>query len=512
MTKPSEKTGLIGLDIGTTACKAIAYAPNGEALGQASVNYQLSHPQAGFAELNPEDVLAAVRYVLSAIAHSIEVYERLAMAISAQGEAFVLADRQGQALTSAPVSMDMRGAELIAALKADSAASEAEEDAGQDLTPLTSLAKLLWFRHAQNHVLERADKALCMGEFVMAQLGVRPVMDWSMASRMGLLNNRTRAWSHALLEASDLPASLFPPVAPSGTFVGTVPAETMETWGIGKPVDIYTGGHDQACALLGAAVSDTATALYSIGTTEAIAVPVEASWGGLGDKAVSTYPHVVANRSVILFGSQHGGRVLQWLARLLGETDPSAIVSDLPEAPSLLTFIPHFGSSGTVRNDGQASGTFHGLDYTTTRETVTLGVLEGITMEQAWGLATLRDQGLEIRTLRAVGGGSRSDQWMQLKADVLDLPIECLDQPDTACAGAAILAGRGANVLQDGDPAFERFATIRRRFQPRPDMRELYALKRDLYERLYQATANLRQEELNTRQTIERAFGAGKGT
>lgn len=482
---------LLGLDIGTTSCKVICYTADGAHVAQASTRYQLAHPKPGWAELDPDDVIAAVEQVLTHLAPHVDGFDRLALAISAQGEAVILVDREGRALTPIPVSMDMRGLEAIAAMRRDSAAVKAAESAGQDLNPLTSLAKLLWFRDAPGQPLARTDKALCVGEFVMAHLGLRPVMDHSMAARMGLLDIQAKTWSRDLLEAAGLSPDLLPALAPSGSYVGTVPAERMASLGLDRDVEVYVGGHDQACAMLGAGVTDGSTALYSIGTTEAIAVPTDEITGDLAELHIVPYPHVVNGKSVLLFGSQHGGRVLPWLARLTGRDGGEAIPHDLPSTPSALTVVPHLAGTGSILADDEARATIHGLDYDTTPQSLTLAALEGVTMEQALGLSRLAAGGLRITGLRAVGGGTRSDIWMQIKADVLALPIDCLAEPDTACAGAAALAGQGAGAFQCAEDAAARMVAVRQRFAPRPELREIYELKRELYGRTYMATAGL---------------------
>jgi xylulokinase len=495
MSAPLDRTALLGLDIGTTSCKLVAYAEDGRRLAQAAEGYPLLHPAPGWAELDPDAVLGAVRTVLGAVAPALAGFGRLAMAISAQGEAFVLVDADGRALSMVPVSVDMRGREAVAALRADPQATAAAEAAGQELTALTSLAKLLWFRHAPDRPLEHADQVLCVGEFVMRHLGLAPVMDHSMAARTGLLDMRQRCWSAPLLAAARLPARLFPPVAPAGTFVGTVPAERMATLGIDHAVEIYTGGHDQACAMLGAGVAGDGTALYSIGTTEAIGVPALGFPEGLGDLHIAPYPHVVDGRYVVLFGSQHGGRVLPWLAGLLGRDGQPLIPADLPAAPSRVVFVPHLAGSGTVLGDDAASASVLGLDYDTTPERLIHAALEGITLEQGLGLSRLAGHGIAPTRLRAVGGGTRSDAWMQMKADILGLPIDVLDEPDTACAGAAVLAGIGAGRFASAEAAAAQLVRVDRAFTPRPALHAVYALKLELYRRIYESTAALRPLE-----------------
>ncbi|MEP0314388.1 FGGY-family carbohydrate kinase [Hyphomonas sp.] len=500
----SSRIALLGLDIGTTSCKVACYTPEGTRITQAATDYHLSFPQPGWAELDPEAVLSAVKHVFTQVAPDLAGFERLALAISAQGEAFVLVDGDGRALAPAPVSMDTRGLEAITALKADDAAAQAAETAGQELNALTSLAKLLWFRDAPDGPLARADKALCMGEFVMRSLGLNPVIDYSMAARMGLLDIQRRSWSTDLLAAAGLSSDLLPPAAPSGRYVGTIPAERMAAFGLDLAVEVYSGGHDQACAMLGAGVTEAASALYSVGTTEAIAIPAEAISHSLEGLHISPYPHVVEGRDILLFGSQHGGRVLSWLAGLLGQSGTPALLENLPDVPSTLTLVPHLAGSGTVLADDGARGLILGLDYTTTSGSLAFAALEGVTMEQALALQRLKDRGVGITGLRAVGGGTRSDVWMQMKADILGLPIDCLDEPDTACAGAAVLAGLGAGAFTSAEAAAGRFTSVRRRFEPRPREHQVYALKLALYERAYQAAATLRPFLQDVERAVQR--------
>ena len=507
MTGRRQDAALLGLDIGTTSCKVVAYGGDGRRLAQAARGYALLHPQPGWAELDPDDILAAVAAVLAEVAPALAGFERVAMAISAQGEAFVLVDADGRAASMVPVSVDMRGRAAIEAMKADPVALAAASSAGQQLTALTSLAKLLWFRDAPGSPLDRADQALCVGEFVMRHFGLVPVMDHSMAARTGLLDMRRRFWSGPLLAAAGLPARLLPALAPAGSFVGTVPAARMAGAGIDHDVDVYAGGHDQACAMLGAGVTDDRTALYSIGTTEAIGVPASGFRDDLADLHIAPYPHVVEGRTVILFGSQHGGRVLPWLAGLLGRDGQPLIPAGLPDAPSRIVVVPHLAGSGTVLADDDATATVLGLGYGTSPEVLVHAALEGITFEQGLGLARLAGRGITPARLRAVGGGTRSDVWMQMKSDILGVPIDVLDEPDTACAGAAVLAGVGAGIFASAEEAAARLVQVDRQFAPRPEHRAIYALKQELYRRTYEATASLRPLVHELEQALARMAG-----
>lgn len=495
MTGQPHRPALLGLDIGTTNCKLIAFSHDGHILAEASTGYDVHHPRPGFAELDPADILASVTSVMRKIAPVIAECDDLSMAISVQGEAFVLVDGDGKSLSTAPVSIDMRGRDLIEAFNTNEAVQYASQSAGQTLNALTTLAKLLWFQEEESEVLRHCAQVLCVGNYVVRQLGIRPAMDYSMASRMGLLENAGLQWSAALINLAGLSDGIFPPVVPSGALLGTVTAEMARQFGLSQSINIYAGGHDQVCAMLGAGVVNADTALYSIGTTEAIALTLDRRQAGQHAEELSPYPHVVPERYVALMGSQSGGRVLDWLKALRGIGDTETLLSDMPDLPSHVTAVPHFSGSGSMLADEHALGTFAGLNFQTTPQELTHAVLEGITMEQALALRQSHDLGFSVKRLRGVGGGSRSAKWMQIKADIMGLPIDCMENADTACAGAAMLAGMGSGVLASLDDALAKFTRIGTTYRPRAEYTGIYRKKLDLYHDIYRSqTAHQAQQ------------------
>lgn len=495
MTNELDKITLLGLDIGTTNCKLIAYTPDGNVLAEATAGYCVRNPQPGFAELDPDDIMKAVTNLFRKIAPAIADCSNLSMAISAQGEAFILVDSDGVALSAAPISVDMRGRDLVATFGARTEVRDAGRAAGQTLNALTSLSKLLWFKDAEAETLAQAAQVLCVGEYVMRQLGVSPAMDYSMASRMGLLDNIKLHWSQELISLAELPAAIFPPVVPSGTMVGTVSIDVARRFGLNHAIEVYAGGHDQVCAMLGAGVVEAGTGLYSIGTTEAIALTMDGFQADLISQNSSPYPHVITGKYVELTGNQSGGRLLDWFRDLRGCDQTGALFIDLPDLPSQVTVLPHFAGSGSMLADEESRGIITGLSFQTTPQEMAHAVLEGITLEQALALREKCERGFVIKRLRAVGGGSRSPQWMQIKADITGLPIDCMEYSDTACSGAAVLAGLGSGVLTSINDAVAKFARLGTTYRPRPEFTEIYQEKLDLYYEIYRGQTRLQTKQ-----------------
>ncbi len=483
---------LLGLDIGTTNCKLIAFSPDGQKIAEASGSYDVMSPQPGFAELDVREVLKVIRSLFFRIAPAVSFATGFALAISAQGEAFVPVDAHGEPLMPAPVSMDMRGREIIAGFCEDQAVRSTAKSSGQTLNALTSLAKLLWMKSQAPEILGRTARVLCMGEYLQTAMGLSAATDLSMASRMGLLNNQTRLWSNELIDLSGISTALLPVAVQAGTKVGTVSGEMGGKFGLNAPLTVHAGGHDQACAALGAGVLEAGTGLYSIGTTEAIAVTLDDFNGTLFDTGICVYPHVLDSKYIALIGSQSGGRLLSWLSGMMGVNSVESLLDGLPDQISAQLVLPHFAGTGSVLGDEYALGRIEGLSFDTSRHDLILGFLEGITFEQALGLERIRRAGTDLSSLRAVGGGSRSGRWMQIKSDITGLAIDCVDEKETACAGAAILAGIGSGEILTPDIA-RQFVHIRKRYSPRKLRSDAYARKLALYKSTYRQNLNSQQ-------------------
>ncbi|MEM7446422.1 MAG: FGGY-family carbohydrate kinase, partial [Pseudomonadota bacterium] len=473
-----------GLDIGTTNCKLVAFSVRGDEIASASAPYDVHRPQAGRAEIEPADIITAVVELFRRIAPRLAGYQDLSLAISSQGEAFTLVDKAGNALIPAPISVDMRGLDLVAEFATCPEVEAARGVALQTLNALTSLSKLLWIKRNDSAVLTQAHRFLCMGDFVQQSLGLSPVMDYSMAARTGLLDIATLDWSSDLIRLAESPNALFPPVAPSGTFIGTLSRDMAKRLGLTATVNIFTGGHDQLCAQLGAGALAPRTALYSVGTTECITLTLNETRPDLIDKNLPAYPHVIPGKFAILIGSQSGGRLLEWFATLVETGSMADLFDQVDDLPSRALVIPHFAGTGSLSGDERARGAIAGLSFGVTKPELAHAFLEGITFEQAMALDEAKRHGIELDRLRMVGGGTQSREWMQIKADIIGLPLDCVSNPETACTGAAMLGGFGAGVyptLQDAARTFERPCHT---YMPRADHSAIYADRIAMYREL----------------------------
>ena len=493
---------LMGIDVGTTGCKVVAFDETGQVLAQAGREYPLITPQPGWYELDPERVWADVSDCLREVNALIKADPVSALAISSQGEAMTPITRAGEILANSPISSDIRNIKQTAAMEAVLGARRIFAITGQPMSPIYTLPKVLWWRDNAPEIVERAWKFLCYVDFVAWKLGVEAAIDYSMAARTLALDVHALDWSDEMLAAGGVRRDQLAKPVPSGTIIGEIPRRLANELGFGGAVKVVSGGHDQPAGALGAGVLQAGRAMLSIGTTEALVAVTDAPRMEMLASNVSCYPHAAPGKFIALTGNQTGGRLLRWYRDELGAAERQigaetgrdiydVIVDQTDDEPGRLLLLPYFIGSGMLHNDLSATGAIVGLNFDTKRADIVRAILEGLTYEAALNIRRLNDIGVPVEQLTAVGGGARSDRWMQIKADITNLPVSIIHTSEAASLGVAMLAGWATGVFDSLEGAAEVLSQPRKTFYPRPERTAHYQRQLTLYDELYQALRNI---------------------
>lgn len=496
---------LMGIDVGTTGCKVVAFDHRGQVLAQAGSEYPLLSPQPGWFELEPDRVWSHVCDCLRAVNAQLAGDPVTALSISSQGEAVIPVTADGTVLANSAISSDSRNGAQAAELRRKLGTEYIYQITGQNLSTIFTLPKAMWWRDHRPEILERSWKLLCYTDFVALRLGVEPVIDFSMAARTLGFDVYKLDWSDEMLAAADLGREHFARAAPSGTLIGEVPSALAADLGFRGRVQVVTGGHDQPCAALGAGVLEAGTALYSIGTTEALVAVTEKPQLDLLRYRIDCYSHVMPATYFALTGNQTGGRLLRWYRDELGAAERAiaerdgrdvydVIVDQIDDLPGNMLLLPYFAGSGMMHDDPLATGTLIGLSFNSRRADIVRAILEGLTYEQALGLRNLAKVGVRIEKLTAVGGGARSDKWMQIKSDITNLPIQLIHTSEAASLGVAMLAGWATGVYRDLFEAAEQVIHVRKTLHPRADRVAHYQRQLTRYADLYAAIRPIYQD------------------
>jgi xylulokinase len=490
---------LLGIDIGITGCKAIIFREDGEVLGAAYREYSLLQPEPGWMELDSTQVLAAVR---SAIKESVKKAGSRdpvrALSVSSQGEAVTPVSASGELLANAIVAFDSRTISQADWWEQQLGRRKIFEITGQPLHPMYSLNKIMWWRENMPWVFDRAWKFLCFEDLAIYELCGEPATDCSIAARTLAFNIRQREWSDTMLGKAGLDESLFARVHPSGTAVGEVLPEVADDLCLPREMKVVTGGHDQVCGALGAGIVREGLAMDATGTVECVTPAFDRPI--LTDEMLEgnycCYEHVVPGLYATLAFNFTGGSLLRWYrdnfgrqeieqAEIAGLDVYDIIIGKATKGPIDLYVLPHFTVTGTPWFDPKSRGAILGLSLSTTSADVIKAMLDGVTFEMRVNIERLREAGVEIRELRAIGGGAKSWIWLQLKANIFDMPVSSLNVSEAACLGAAILAGTGAEVYSNAREAAEQLVKVVQTFEPEPEEARRYAEKFGAYKTIY---------------------------
>jgi xylulokinase len=471
---------LLGIDIGTTGCKAAAFDLSGEQLSSCYEEYPLIVPKSDFCELDPGTVWEAVRGVIEKVAYDVRVSDPVsAIGISTLGDSVTPLDRSGKPLYNTVVgAADRRAVTQAEWIEERVSREELYTLTGAPLHAYCTIPKILWFRENIPDLYERCVKFTGWQEIVHGNLGLEPAMDYSLASRTMLMDIHERRWAGKLFEACGIDESLFHPLAESSRVVGRLDRGHADLLGLKPGVSVVAGGFDQACCALGAGVLKAGEAALTLGTLEAVTAVYDEcrpDMSLLGGNYGCSY-HVLQDFNISFAYLTTAGAVLRWYRdTLVGAEieeagrrgcDPyEVMISSTSDWPSDVFVLPYFTGTGTPWLDLKQRGTVFGLTLDTGRPDIIKGILDGICYETRLNIEYMRDAGIPVDRLRAVGGGSKSKRWMQLMADITGIPVEVMRTGEAGCLGGAILAGLGTGIYKNVED-FADLARVAGVFEP----------------------------------------------
>jgi xylulokinase len=499
---------IIGLDVGTTGCKAIVFDSQGQIRGRSAREYSILTPQPLWAEQDAELVWHLAWSALKEAVAQAKDDPPLALALSCQGEAVIPVDQAGRPLRPAILGMDTRTETENAWLTEQFGVEILFNRTGMPANTVNSLPKLLWLQRHEPELWQNSYKFLLYEDFFLRRLGGEAVISHCLASRTQLYDLAAGDWADDILTRCGIERERLARLAPvNGGVVGRLRTELAGELGLSNEVLLVSGGHDQACAALGSGIIRTGLAMVSTGTAEVVEVAMEtpALAQALREGNISVYRHVVPDLFLAMTLNHSGGLSLRWYrdtlgrweqeqAKATGQDAYDLLLAEAAPGPTGLLFLPHFSGSGTPVWDTSSKGAVLGLTFATTQATLAKALLEGLTFELRHNLDLLKAAGIPITELHAVGGGARSPLWLRLKADICQIPLRVPAVTEAACLGAALLAGVAAGVYPDVATAVAQTVHLQQRIEPQADSVTVYNEKYQLYRQVYPTLISLHRQ------------------
>ena len=475
---------LVGVDIGSSAVKGAAYRVTGMVLARAHEAVPSAHPAPGLAIVDADEVWRATVRVIQSLTANPRVRRDppKALAVSASGRESFPARADGTALGPCLRTADARRPRVEAGAILQRSPEDWIRACGHVPDHRDPTNRLLWWRETEPKTLARARWFLGWHELASLRLVGRPLIDPALAAGFLLFDLTAKGWSDDRIAGLGVDRELLPNIAPWSKPVDRIDARVARQLGLPRECVFVVGSWDGSCAAVGAAAIDEGSALIAAGTWESVVAPVRIP--DLQEAAaarLAVTPHPSTPGTGLWARSPNGTSALDWARRLarVGFRELEAGLQASGVAPASALVVPHFaGASPPWPENGRTQGAIFGLTLATSPLELVKATFEGIAIDLTFAIEALRKAGSPITVCKLAGGGARSAWWMQLKADLLGVPIEVSKQEEPGTLGAALLAGLGLGTYRTLSEAVER-VKIGRRYEPDPSRRARFLSKLD---------------------------------
>lgn len=480
----------LGIDIGTSAVKTVLVDGDQRILASHSVPLEVSRPQPGFSEQDPDAWVTATIATIDAIAssHPAALAAVRGIGLSGQMHGATLLGKDHRPLRPCILWNDGRSAEECRELEARWPALRSVT--GNKAMPGFTAPKLAWVARHEPEIFARLALVLLPKAYVRLALTGEAIEDMSDAAGTLWLDVAARDWSDAALAATRLDRSHMPRLVEGSAAGGRLRAELAARWGMASPPVVAGSAGDNAAGAVGLGAIRPGSAFVSLGTSGVLWATTD-RFAPNPERAVHAFCHAVPETwhqmGVILSAAS----CLSWASGLFGMPEAALLapLGDRPAAPSPVRFLPYLSGERTPHDDASIRGLFAGLGHETGRDAMVQSVLEGVAFAFADCRDALMAAGTTIHEADVIGGGSRSRLWIAILATVLGIPLHRLAEGDTGGAFGAARLGRLAATGESPDAVCTPQARVET-ILPDPALAGAYAEALTAWRALYPAVTH----------------------
>lgn len=492
---------VIGIDLGTSGTKTVLFDGLGNAIAGSTVEYPLYQPQNGWAEQDPRDWWdASVKTLNTVIRESgVNPADIVSLGISGQMHGLVMLDAQNQVLRPSIIWCDQRTAqECVDIENLVGRERLIQITANPALTGFTA-SKIMWVKKHEPEIYKKCAHILLPKDYVRFMLTGDYATEVSDASGMQLLDVPGRCWSDEVLEKLGIDKALLGKVYESPEVTGCVTPEAARLTGLKAGTLVVGGAGDNAAAAVGTGTVADGRAFTTIGTSGVVYAHTDEI--RIDPKGrVHTFCCAVPGQWHVMGVTQSAGLSLRWLrdnccteevgiAKERG-ADPYEVMSEeaaqSPIGANKLLFLPYLMGERTPHLDPNARGVFFGLSAMHRKKDLIRSVMEGVCFSLKDCQKVLEEMGINCGDMLACGGGSASDIWRKILADVYGLRVSTVQSKEGPALGVAILAMVGAGMYPDVKTACDTIVKLKNTTAPTRENSEKYGQYYKIYGQIYQ--------------------------
>lgn len=500
---------LLGVDLGSSSCKAVVFSIDGEPLASAAYGYKTYSPGPGRVEIDADLFWKAAIKAIKEVAQQTVQDPITAMAFSTQGETMIAVDANGNPLRPAFMNADNRGVREIEELCSRIDRKSLYQITGEPAHTMYGISEVMWFKEHERELYKKTAKMVSCEDFMMMKLGFEPLCNYSSCCRTFMLDIRKKKWSEEILCAAGIEREKLGTPVPSGTLAGFLDKGHAKELGLREGTAVVTGGHDCPCSAFGSGAIYPHTAADQAGSYEGITLPVKQPNTSEGAQKVSlnTYCHVLKDQylSLVLFPA---GMCTSWyFSELAGDDFREAKergisvyqyleeqVKSFGKEPTGIFFMPHFVGACNPYNDVRSTGTIIGLTPHSSRHMLYKAIYEGIAYEFRMVTDVLERYAGRFDEVLISGGTGRSRFSLELRSALSGKAIKKLACEEAGCLGAAMLAGVATGAYKDEQDAVKKAVRSNEPIMADPEMRKAYEQTYQVYKEIYPSLEKVRSQ------------------
>jgi len=483
------KNLLLGIDIGTSACKIVIFDKEGHILASSTKGYKVYYPKAGWAEQNPNEWYSAICEGIkeTLLIGDINSDDIAGIGIGGQSWSAIAVDRNGKLLCNTPIWMDTRASEICKKVNEKIGAERIFDISGNSFEPMYTTPKILWYKENLPNVFKNTYKILQSNSYIAFRLTGIFSGEKSQGYGLHCFNMKKGIYNEKLCEDFEIPFEFLPKIYECSEVVGQVTKKAAGETGLSVGTPVVAGGLDAACGTLGAGVINDGQTQEQGGQAGGMSICLDEYKAH--SKLILGF-HVIPNKWLLQGGTVGGGGVIKWFNeqfcenKTLKELDEKAGKVNI--GSDGLIFLPYMAGERSPIWNKNAKGVFFGLDYSKTKGHLFRACLEGVAFSLHHNLETAKEAGVNINVLNAIGGAANSRLWTQIKSDITGKVIMVPSTDTATTMGAAILAGVGTGVYKSFREAVKLTVNFKREHTPNMDNHKEYMKIFSIYLKLYE--------------------------
>jgi len=497
---------ILSVDLGTTALKIILFRHDGTVLAKSTQEYSLLTPTTLAVELPVEIYWNAFKKGIEEVMtkSGADPTSIKALGISAQGETLITLGEDGQPLMNAIVWLDNRAQEEADVLAREFGNDKSYHITGQvSIVPTWPAAKIFWIRRSLPDLFKKAAKFVLIEDYFIHRMTGSLVCEGSLICSTVYWDIIKKQWWPEMLHYLKISEGQLPELRESGESVASLKPDVAKELGLSPDTIVCTGALDQACGAIGVGNIYPGVVSENTGAALAICATVERAVFD-PNRQMPCHYHGIPN-TYMAHTFTTGGMVLKWyrdqfcdseiqVAARAGMDNYDLLSNEAAQVPpgcDGLVMLPHLQGAMAPEANPQAKGVFYGFTLHHTRPHFIRSIMEAIACAIRRNVHVLEDLGIEVKEIRSLGGGSRSELWSQIKCDLIQRPVYTMENEEAACLGAAMLAGVATGIFSNLPEAVQKLVVLKRRFDPNPDHFAIYTSVYNRYVDLYNSLVPL---------------------